>query len=227
MRKKDKALILIVPIVILILIYFFKFERRDDKNGDSIALNQKQIEQILTQKRIESSTRFRVLGEIVEEEPEWIIELSEDEFEKFCMLTYAEDGNEEEDFQVAIAATIINRIQSDSFFPDNFYGVMSQKNAFSTVKAGEVCINSGALTFDMVPEKTKNAVERALKGEDPTEEILKQEARKLGLDEEFYASGGALYFYNPKYSCSEALESRSVIKVKDNYGAHIFYKVWG
>lgn len=86
--------------------------------------------------------------------------------------------------------------------------------------------NPYEVTLDMIPESTKNAVHRALMGEDPTEEALRAEARRLGIDEEQYAEGGALFFYNPNACGTNALEEREGIKVKVSLGLHTFYKVW-
>ena len=159
----------------------------------------------------------------------FIVNLSQQELEDFYKLVYAEDGIESEEYQVAVAATIINRILSDSF-PDDFYGVISQKNAFSTVRSGKIYMMTSEpyeVTLDMIPESTISAVQRALRGEDPTEEALVAESRRLGLDEKYYAQGGALFFYNPAACDQEALTARESIQVKFNFGLHCFYKVWG
>ena len=158
----------------------------------------------------------------------FIVNLSQQELEDFYKLVYAEDGIESEEYQVAVAATIINRILSDSF-PDDFYGVICQENAFSTVHGGKIYMMTSEpyeVTLDMIPESTISAVQRALRGEDPTEEALIAESRRLGLDEEYYAQGGALFFYNPAACSQEALTARESIQVKANMGLHYFYKVW-
>ena len=158
----------------------------------------------------------------------FIVNLSQQELEDFYKLVYAEDGIESEEYQVAVAATILNRILSDSF-PDDFYGVICQENAFSTVHGGKIYMMTSEpyeVTLDMIPESTISAVQRALRGEDPTEEALIAESRRLGLDEEYYAQGGALFFYNPAACSQEALTARESIQVKANMGLHYFYKVW-
>ena len=80
--------------------------------------------------------------------------------------------------------------------------------------------------FSEVPESCVEAAERALAGEDPTEELLRQEAISKGFNRDEYASGGALFFYNPDYCGSSEIEMRNGIQVKVEYGDHIFYKVW-
>ncbi len=150
------------------------------------------------------------------------------EFQDRCRLTYAESGLEDEIGQVAVAATIIHRQYSPEFHADgNFYNVMN--NGFSSVHDGEIFImtsNPYVLYYEDVPERTIRATERALNGEDPTEQLLWEEAERLGLDPEVYAAGGAKYFYNPN-ACSEAaLAERANIKCKVQIGNHVFYKVW-
>lgn len=150
------------------------------------------------------------------------------EFQDRCRLTYAESGLEDEIGQVAVAATIIHRQYSPEFHADgNFYNVMN--NGFSSVHNGEIYImtdNPYVLYYEDVPERTIRATERAINGEDPTEQLLWEEAVRLGLDPEVYAAGGAKYFYNPN-ACSEAdLAERANIKCKVQIGNHVFYKVW-
>ncbi len=150
------------------------------------------------------------------------------EFQDRCRLTYAESGLEDEIGQVAVAATIIHRQYSPEFRADgNFYNVMN--NGFSSVRNGEIYImtsNPYVLYYEDVPERTIRATERALNGEDPTEQLLWEEAERLGLDPEVYAAGGAKYFYNPNVCSEAALAERANIKCKVQIGNHVFYKVW-
>lgn len=150
------------------------------------------------------------------------------EFQDRCRLTYAESGLEDEIGQVAVAATILNRQYSSEFHADgDFYNVMN--NGFSSVRNGEIYImtsNPYVLYYEDVPERTIRATERALNGEDPTEQLLWEEAVRLGLDPEVYAAGGAKYFYNPNVCSEAALAERANIKCKVQIGNHVFYKVW-
>ena len=150
------------------------------------------------------------------------------EFQDRCRLTYAESGLEDEIGQVAVAATIIHRQYSPEFRADgDFYNVMN--NGFSSVRNGEIYImtsNPYVLYYEDVPERTIRATERALNGEDPTEQLLWEEAERLGLDPEVYAAGGAKYFYNPNVCSEAALAERANIKCKVQIGNHVFYKVW-
>ena len=150
------------------------------------------------------------------------------EFQDRCRLTYAESGLEDEIGQVQVEATITHRQYSPEFRADgDFYQVMN--NGFSSVRNGEIYImtsNPYVLYYEDVPERTIRATERALNGEDPTEQLLWEEAVRLGLDPEVYAAGGAKYFYNPNVCSEAALAERANIKCKVQIGNHVFYKVW-
>lgn len=141
------------------------------------------------------------------------------------MVTYAEAGNQTLEQQLAVAATILNRVESESF-PNTIQEVISQKGQFSSVKGGTVMAFGEPVAFSDVPESCVEAAERALAGEDPTEELLRQEAIRKGLNPDEYARGGALFFYNPDYCGNSEIEMRNSIQVKVEYGDHIFYKVW-
>jgi len=150
----------------------------------------------------------------------------DEEFQDRCRINFAESGNQSLEGQIAVAATILNREQSSSF-PDTFYGVINQSGQFSTVTDGEIYAYGYKVYYKNIPDETIEAVERALNGEDPTEQLLWDEAVRLGLDPEIYAAGGALFFYNP-YACGEeGRAARECIKVKVRIEDHIFYKVWG
>lgn len=155
-----------------------------------------------------------------------MIQLSAKEKEYLILLTYVESGNQEEEGQVAVAATILNRLESPEF-PDSIEEIAFQKGQFSSTKNHKFYICDKAITIEMVPEQTLRAVDRALFGEDPTEEYLKNEAKIKGIENiEKYAEDGALYFYNPKACSRQALADRANIKVSVSIGAHNFYKYW-
>ncbi len=159
--------------------------------------------------------------------PQLRVNFTNKEIEIFQILVFAEAGGESEEGQVAVAATILNRICSQDF-PNTLEGVMNQSGAFSAVKRDGIYMgtkNPIKVTIDMVPEKTKEAVQRALNGENPTEVLLEQVTREKNLDES-YSSGGAFYYYNPQLCSQRMLSSRESIQVKVRIGNHIFYKVW-
>lgn len=151
---------------------------------------------------------------------------SEYDYELLCEITYAEAGNQTEEQQVAAAATILNRVGS-SIFPNTIKEVIMQKGQFASTRNGHIYACGKTVDFSKVPDMTREAARRALNGEDPTENWLRKEAKRLGLNSEKYASDGALYFYSPEFTSSSELAARSNIKCKVQKGGHIFYKVWG
>ena len=151
---------------------------------------------------------------------------SESDYELLSEITYAEAGNQTEEQQVATAATILNRVESN-IFPNTIKEVIMQKGQFASTRNGHIYACGKTVDFSKVPDVTKEAARRALNGEDPTENCLRKEAQRLGLSSEKYASGGALYFYSPEYTSSSELAARSNIKCKVQKGGHVFYKVWG
>jgi len=94
------------------------------------------------------------------------------ELELFARLVHAEAGGEPYQGQVAVAATVLNRIRSPKF-PDTLSGVTYQvesgKYQYSPVLDGRINLPAG--------ESAKKAVREALSGKDPT--------------------GGATGFFNP------------------------------
>lgn len=153
-----------------------------------------------------------------------------DEFRNLCMITYVESGGETEIGQVAVAAVVLNRVRSD-MYPNSIEEVIAQKGQFSAFRDGNFYIMTTPpkqIEYEDVPSITKRAVMRALAGEDPTEELLLQEAIRLGIENpEEYSSGGALGFYNPEKISQNSLNARSSIQVKVPIGNHTFYKIWG
>ena len=164
--------------------------------------------------------------EILEEENSPVFKFSQKDFELLCEITYAEAGNQTLEQQIAAAATILNRVQSDQF-PNSIQEVIHQRGQFASTKDGHIYACGKTVDFFKVPDMTKEAARRALNGEDPTENWLRKEAKQLGLNSEKYASGGALYFYSPEFTSSSELVARSNIKCKVQKGGHVFYKVWG
>lgn len=151
---------------------------------------------------------------------------SKSDYELLCEITYAEAGNQTEEQQIAAAATILNRVESD-IFPNTIKEVIMQRGQFASTRNGHIYACGKTVDFSKVPDMTREAAQRALNGEDPTENWLRKEAKRLGLTSEKYASGGALYFYSPEFTSSSELVARSNIKCKVQKGGHVFYKVWG
>lgn len=103
-------------------------------------------------------------------------------------VVYGEARGESYEGQVAVAAVILNRVQSDEF-PNSISGVILQRNAFSSIMDGQSLLppNSGAY----------KAVKDAFMGWDP--------------------SGGAVYYYNPGLATDSWIYSRTVTKRIGNH----------
>ncbi|MCR3922809.1 MAG: cell wall hydrolase [Firmicutes bacterium] len=118
------------------------------------------------------------------------------EIELFGRIVHAEAAGESFDGQVAVAATILNRVESD-LYPNTISGVVYQvesgKYQYSPVLDGR--INQAA------DASAKRAVQEALKGLDPT--------------------GGATGFYNPSKTSNAWVRSHPVTAT---IGSHVFFK---
>ena len=96
-------------------------------------------------------------------------------------LVYGEARGEEYIGQVAVAAVVLNRVDSPNF-PNTVAGVLYQNGAFDVVSDGQI---------NLSPNKTAiSAAQDALNGWDP--------------------SNGALYYYNPATATSSWIWSRKV-----------------
>jgi len=86
--------------------------------------------------------------------------------------------------KVAVAAVVLNRVESAKF-PNSIAGVVYQKNAFTCVADGQINLAPDSVSYQ--------AAKDAMNGWDP--------------------SGGALYYYNPAKATSNWIYSRTVIAV--------------
>ena len=156
----------------------------------------------------------------LEPEPEEQTEFSEEDIVNLSCLVFAESGNQKTEGKISVAAVVINRKRDNVQFEeeDTIDEVIFAKRAFANIKNIDFSEAKSEGCYDAVIE--------AVNEEDPTEELLWDEAERLGLDPEIYAEGGALYFYNPDYCSEEELQKRNNIKCKVQIGDHIFYKVW-
>jgi len=97
---------------------------------------------------------------------------------------YGEARGEPYRGQVAVAAVILNRVES-SEFPNSIHGVIYQKGAFSVVADGQI---------NLTPDTDAlSAAQDALSGVDPT--------------------GGCLFYYNPGKTKNEYMLSKPVYTV--------------
>ncbi|MEJ8546067.1 cell wall hydrolase [Brevibacillus borstelensis] len=106
--------------------------------------------------------------------------ISKRDMELLARLVYAEGRGEPYEGQVAIAAVVLNRVESPQF-PNTVYEVIFARNAFSPVKNGRLSPDTN--------ETARRAVIDAVNGQDP--------------------SRGALYFFNPNTATSDWIRSRT------------------
>lgn len=116
------------------------------------------------------------------------------ESELLARIVHAESKGEPYLGQVAVAAVILNRVDSPDF-PNTLAGVIYQPGAFEPVSNGTI--------NQAVPNNAsaRKAAREALNGYDPT--------------------GGCLYFFNPNTATSKWIWSKSIVKT---IGKHHFAK---
>lgn len=103
------------------------------------------------------------------------------EVEMMAHVVYGESRGESYQGQVAVAAVILNRVESHDF-PDTVYDVIFQQNAFTAVNDGQ---------YNLQPDsEAYQAVKDALLGWDP--------------------SYGSEYYYNPELASDRWIYSRTV-----------------
>jgi len=116
------------------------------------------------------------------------------ESELLARIVHAEAKGEPYIGQVAVAAVILNRIDSPDF-PNTLAGVIYQPGAFEPVM-------NGTINQDVPKDASaRKAAQEALNGYDPT--------------------GGCLYFFNPQTATSKWIWSKPIVKT---IGKHTFAK---
>lgn len=123
-------------------------------------------------------------GRIIEQAQNVPEGFSQNEINSIARMVYAESKGEPYIGQVAVAAVILNRINSPKF-PNSVAGTMYQSGAFEAASNGELWVGQPN-------REAKKAVLDALNGWDP--------------------SGGALYYFNPAKATSTWIWSRPQIK---------------
>lgn len=108
---------------------------------------------------------------------------SERDLQIMANAVYGEARGEPYEGQVAVAAVILNRVESEDF-PDTISGVIFQPRAFTAVDDGQIWLEPN--------KRAKEAVLDALNGWDPTE--------------------NALYYFNPETATSDWIWTRPQIK---------------
>lgn len=121
------------------------------------------------------------------------VSVNQEEVEWLAKMIYSEGRGESLEGQIAIAAVIMNRVESP-LFPNNIKDVLFEKSygyyQFTPVGTGDI--------YSATPnEENFEAARRAINGEDPT--------------------NGALFYYNPDKAYSPYLESRQVSTIIGNH----------
>lgn len=152
-------------------------------------------------------------------------------YEYMACLGYAEWRGEDLEGQIAGSAVLINR-QHHTSFPGNFYDIITEDNPRQFTPVGNnglIYSNGKVVTFDKVPQKTLDALDRALAGEDPTEMLLKEKAetllaagKHLKLDITEYYEGGAVFFMTEK--AFQKFKNQVAVYVVIDH--HVFFKAW-
>lgn len=110
------------------------------------------------------------------------------EIETMAHVVYGESRGESYQGQVAVAAVILNRVDSNDF-PDSVHDVVFQRNAFTAVNDGQ---------YNLQPNDTAyHAVKDAMLGWDP--------------------SYGSVYYFNPKLAIDQWIFTRTVTKQIGNH----------
>lgn len=118
-----------------------------------------------------------------------VISYSDQELEWLARIVYTEARDEPYDGLVAVAAVVINRVESGNF-PDSIYDVIFQTGQFSPAQNGKI--------YNVKPDDASyKAAKDALMGSDPV--------------------SGALYFYNPNVSSSSFFSKKEFIKEIGNH----------
>ncbi|KAA0549855.1 LysM peptidoglycan-binding domain-containing protein [Bacillus sp. BGMRC 2118] len=120
---------------------------------------------------------------VVEESESTNLTLSQNDFDLLARLVRAEAQTEPFEGKVAVAAVVLNRVDSPKF-PDTIRGVIYQKRQFQPVSNGQ--INRPA------DEESIRAVEAA-------------------LSDMRHIAEGSLFFYNPKIATSRWLDKRQTV----------------
>jgi N-acetylmuramoyl-L-alanine amidase len=124
-----------------------------------------------------------------------VLRVSPAELSLLAHTVYGEARGESFEGQVAVAAVILNRVESDAF-PDSIRAVVYQPNAFTAVDDGQI---------DLKPDREAyRAAKEALMGADPTH--------------------GALYYYNPEIATSTWMEKKAKHLKAIRIGNHLFLK---
>lgn len=184
--------------------YQIEIEQKPEIEAETIILKMEENEEAIetlqteTETEVETETEPETLSE--NEVPVYTIEklskITLDDFYKICRVVMNEAGGESYKCQVAVAETIINRINSDKF-PDTIYEVLYQPYQYSHADNGEIT--------DSVKEAVTQALEQHIYDTD-----------MMYFREDYYHEFAEDYFYinNMYFSRCYKLENGEFVEVE-------------
>lgn len=127
------------------------------------------------------------------------------------MLVLCEAGNQSHECQVAVAATVINRVKEN--YSSTITSVISAPNQFASYYGGQFLVGGYPVTIDYFYDdqicSAESAVNSALNGMDPTNCV-----------------GGALYFYGFDGLSEDEAQLRANIQNQIQIDDLYFYREW-
>lgn len=121
------------------------------------------------------------------------IGLTKNDINLMAAVVYGESKGEPYDGKVAVASVILNRVVNYKF-PNSVKGVITQKNAFSCVRNGQIPLTQDKLCY--------KAVYEAIAGYDPT--------------------NNCCFFYNPQIATCNWMKGINKVNQK-RIGNHVFF----
>ena len=129
--------------------------------------------------------------------PDMVKNVTDREYDILCRIIEAEAVDQDVYGRILVANVILNRVNYKKEFPNDIEGVVFEKNQFSP-------ISNGAYYKVKVDDITREAVDRALQGED--------------------YSDGALYFFMRSGTSKSAASWFDSLRFICKYGCHEFFK---
>lgn len=182
MYKKYGLLLVFGNLIVLLSFSSLKIAERSQYAATPVFQIQLQKEQTCAASSLKESMERTESGQrvidyrVLEQQEE---SLPEDEFEILCRIVEAEAGGEDMSGRILVANVILNRVENKAF-PDTIEAVVFQKNngtfQFSPVR-------DGRYQKVKISNTTREAVQRALAGEDYSQGALYFVSRKAAAPE--------------------------------------------
>lgn len=172
-------------------------KKHDASNKEEAKEKNETIENKAEEALVRKEEEQKSLEPVYINNPDMVISITESELDLLERLVQCEAGGEDMTGKILVANVVINRVNS-SEFPNTVKGVINAKNQFSPV-------SSGIIDSAVADSSTKEAVMRALSGED--------------------YSKNSLYFISRRYASSSAAAwfDNNLEKTVE-HGTHEFFK---